>query len=200
MFNDSAIAPPTNAVAEKPIKKDTIQRPNNYYVELFTDQLFSQIDFTNMSYSYQPFAGGGSPVYLNMGFNIFLGTTLKDLMEDYKVDLGVKLNTSLTNNEYMLRFSDLSKRIDKSLTLHRYVTDDYSYYYYRTITNEAFFNRALRFWFFLCSFRFSRSASFFRRILASSSSEQGFTVRTPNTPTLSSAALIRILPFSIPCS
>lgn len=139
MFNDSAVAPPANAVAEKPIKKDTIQRPNNYYVELFTDQLFSQIDFTSMSYSYQPFAGGGSPVYLNMGFNIFLGTTLKDLMEDYKVDLGVKLNTSLTNNEYMLRFSDLSKRIDKSLTLHRYVTDDYSYYYYRTITNEAFY-------------------------------------------------------------
>lgn len=139
MFSDSTVAPPSNTIAEKAPRKDTIQRPNNYYVELFTDQLFSQIDFTSMSYSYQPFSGGGSPVYLNMGFNIFVGTTLKDLMEDYKIDLGIKLNTSLTNNEYVLRLSDLSKRIDKSLTLHRYVTDDYSYYYYRTITNEAFY-------------------------------------------------------------
>ena len=44
-----------------------------------------------------------------------------------------------TNNEYLLRFSDLSKRVDKSITLHRYVTDDYSSYYYRTFTNEAFY-------------------------------------------------------------
>ena len=123
----------------KPRQKDTIQRPSNYYVELFADELMSQIDFTNMNYSYQPFSGGGTPIYLNSGFNIFLGTKMKDLMEDYKIELGVKLNTSLTNNEYLLRFSDYSKRLDKSITLHRYVTDDYSYFYYRTFTNEAFY-------------------------------------------------------------
>jgi hypothetical protein len=60
-------------------------------------------------------------------------------MEDYKIEIGVKLNTTLRNNEYMLRFSDFSKRLDKSLTLHRFVTDDYSSYYYRTFTNEAFY-------------------------------------------------------------
>ncbi len=124
---------------KKPQKRDTIQRPNNYYVELFADQLMSQIDFTNMNYSYQPFTGGIAPIYLNSGFNIFFGTKMNDLMEDYKIELGVKLNTSLTNNEYMLRFSDYSKRLDKSITLHRYVTDDYSSYYYRTFTNEAFY-------------------------------------------------------------
>ena len=125
--------------APKPQRKDTLQRPNNYYVELFADQLMSQIDFTSMNYSYQPFSGGGSPIYLNSGFNIFLGTKMKDLMEDYKIELGVKLNTSLVNNEYLLRFSDYSKRIDKSITLHRYVTDDQPGYYYRTFTNEAFY-------------------------------------------------------------
>jgi hypothetical protein len=45
----------------------------------------------------------------------------------------------LINNEYVLRFRDLSKRIDKSLTLHRYVTNDYATYYHRTFTNEAFY-------------------------------------------------------------
>ena len=126
-------------VPSQPRPKDTLQRPNNYYVELFADQLMSQIDFTSMNYSYQPFTGGYSPIYLNSGFNIFLGTVMKDLMEDYKIELGVKLNTNLTNNEYMLRFSDFSKRTDRSITLHRYVTDDYSKFYYRTFTNEAFY-------------------------------------------------------------
>ena len=128
-----------NPPAPRPRPKDTIQRPNNYYVELFADQLMSQIDFTSMNYSYQPFSGGSSPIYLNSGFNVFLGTKMKDLMEDYKIELGVKLNTTLINNEYMLRFSDYSKRLDKSITLHRYVTDNYSKFYYRTFTNEAFY-------------------------------------------------------------
>lgn len=119
--------------------KDTVQRPNNYYVELFSDKLISQIDFSSLSYSYQPFTGGIMPVYLNSGFNIFLGATMSDLMEDIKIDAGVKLNTSLVNNEYILRFSDFSKRIDKSLTFHRYVTDANQNYYFRTFTDEAFY-------------------------------------------------------------
>ena len=61
-------------------------------------------------------------------------------MENYKIDIGVKLNTTLINNEYAIRFRDLSKRLDKSLTLHRYVTDnEATYNYYRTYTNEAFY-------------------------------------------------------------
>ena len=121
-------------------KKDTVLRPNNYYVELFTDKLTSQIDFSYMNYSYQPFTGNGAAIYLNSGANVFLGSTMTDLMEDYKIDLGVKLNRQLINNEYVIRFSDLSKRIDKSLTLHRYVTDnEYYYNYYRIFTNEAFY-------------------------------------------------------------
>ena len=130
---------PVPDAATKPRKKDTIQRPSNYYVELFADQLMSQIDFSSMNYSYQPFSGGLAPVYLNTGFNVFLGTKMKDLMEDYRIEIGMKLNTSLVNNEYVLRFSDFSKRLDKSLTLHRYVTDNTSRYYYRTYTNEAFY-------------------------------------------------------------
>ena len=136
---DSTIVAKKDAVPPKPRPKDTIPHPNNYYVELFADQLLTQIDFSGMNYSYQPFSGGTSPIYLYPGFNVMLGTTLKDLMEDYRIDLGVKLNTSLTNNEYMLRFSQFGKRLDKSITLHRYVTDNQAGYYYRTYTNEAFY-------------------------------------------------------------
>ena len=121
-------------------KKDTTVRAQNYYVELFANELTTQIDFSYMNYSYQPFTGGGSAIYLNPGFNVFIGSKMADLMEDYKIDIGVKLNTTLVNNEYVIRFRDLSKRLDKSLTLHRYVTDaEATYDYYRTYTNEAFY-------------------------------------------------------------
>ena len=120
-------------------KKDTTLRSKNYYVELFTNELTSQIDFSYMNYSYQPFTGGGNAIYLNSGFNMFMGATMSDLMEDYKIDIGVKVNTSLINNEYVLRFRDLSQRIDKSLIFHRYVTDDAQTYLNRTFTNEVFY-------------------------------------------------------------
>jgi len=139
MGSDSTLMTQNEPTPAKPPQKDTIQRPNNYYVELFTDELVTQIDFSSMNCSYQPFSGGTSPIYLNSGFNVFLGTKMKDLMEDYKIEIGVRLNTSLVNNEYLLRFSDLSKRLDKTLTLHRYVTDNTLGYYYRTYTNEGFY-------------------------------------------------------------
>ena len=139
MGSDSTLMTQNEPTPAKPPQKDTIQRPNNYYVELFTDELVTQIDFSSMNCSYQPFSGGTSPIYLNSGFNVFLGTKMKDLMEDYKIEIGVRLNTSLVNNEYLLRFSDLNKRLDKTLTLHRYVTDNTLGYYYRTYTNEGFY-------------------------------------------------------------
>ena len=108
-------------------------------MELFADELISQIDFTSMNCSYQPFTGGNAPIYLNSGFNVFFSSKMKDLMEDYKIEIGLRLNTSLINNEYLLRFSSLGKRLDKSLTLHRYVTDSYNGYYFRTYTNEGFY-------------------------------------------------------------
>ena len=130
---------PIRSLEQTKPAKDTLLRPRNYYVELFIKELTSQIDFSYMNYSYQPFTGGGNAVYLNSGFNMFMGTMMTDLMEDYRIDLGVKLNTSLVNNEYVLRFRDLSQRTDKSLTFHRYVTEDYQSVLFRTFTNEAFY-------------------------------------------------------------
>ena len=138
--NDSTAVAQREPAPAKPQQKDTLaSRPNNYYVELFADELISQIDFTSMNCSYQPFTGGNAPIYLNSGFNVFFGSKMKDLMEDYKIEIGLRLNTSLINNEYLLRFSSLGKRLDKSLTLHRYVTDSYNGYYFRTYTNEGFY-------------------------------------------------------------
>jgi hypothetical protein len=91
----------------------------NYFVEYFFDELVTQVDFTFINYNYQPFAGGGSPIYLNPGFNVFLGVNLTDLMEDFRISGGVRLNTNLTNNEYIVSFSNLRRRLNRQIILHR---------------------------------------------------------------------------------
>lgn len=113
---------------------------HNYYVEYFYDELFTQVDFSYINYSYQTFSGGSSPIYLNPGFNVFLGVNLTDLLEDHHLSGGVRLNTSLINNEYAFTYQDLSKRVDKQIVLHRQVVEDYTYAAYtRTFSHEAFY-------------------------------------------------------------
>lgn len=127
-----------NELYEDSLKPAPIRR--NYYVEYFYDELVTQVDFTYINYSYQPFAGGGSPIYLNPGFNVYLGVNLTDLLEDYRLSGGVRLNTSLRNNEYAASFSNLKKRLDKHIVIHRQSVEDFqTTYLSRTYSHEAFY-------------------------------------------------------------
>lgn len=96
-----------------------IPKKLNYRVEYFLNDMISQIDFTYINYSYQPFTGGGGPIYLNPGFNIFFQLGVNDLMEDHRFVGGVRLNFSLVNNEYIFSYSNLKKRLDKEIVFHR---------------------------------------------------------------------------------
>ncbi len=100
-------------------KELTIPKRLNYYVSYFINDLVSQVDFNYINYGYQPFTGGGGPIYLNPGFNVFFQIGMNDLMEDYRIVGGVRLNLSLINNEYIFSYSDLKKRLDKEIVLHR---------------------------------------------------------------------------------
>jgi hypothetical protein len=111
-----------------------------YNVEFYYDQLFTQVDFTYINYSYQPFSGGGSPIYLNPGFNVFLGVELSDLLEDYRLGGGVRLNSNLQNNEYVAMFSNLRKRLDRHIIFHRQSIDlSASNFLARTQSHELFY-------------------------------------------------------------
>ncbi|MCD4664931.1 MAG: hypothetical protein K8R68_06630 [Bacteroidales bacterium] len=48
------------------------------------------------------------------------------MLEDYRIVGGVRLNLNLSNNEYLLSFSNLKKRLDKEMVFHRQV-NDYNY-------------------------------------------------------------------------
>lgn len=101
-----------------PEKKFKLPKQQNYDVEYSIDQLVSQIDFSYLNTSYQPYAGYG-PIYINPGNNGFFQVGVSDLLEDHRLIGGMKLSFTLDNNEYFLSYENLKGRLDKQIILHR---------------------------------------------------------------------------------
>lgn len=120
--------------------KLTIPKRLNYNVSYFINDLVSQIDFNYINYGYQPFTGGGGPIYLNPGFNIFFQIGMNDLMEDHRLVGGVRLNLSLINNEYIFSYANLKKRLDKEIVFHRNTLESTNgYTIMRVHSHEVFY-------------------------------------------------------------
>jgi Tol biopolymer transport system component len=117
-----------------------IPKRRNYYVSYFVNELVTQIDFNYVNYSYQPFTGGHSPIYLNPDFNVFLKTGLSDLMEDHRFAGGVRFNFSFVNNEYIGSYANLKHRLDKEIVFHRNTLESFNgYSLLRIHTHEIFY-------------------------------------------------------------
>lgn len=127
-------------------KKDTVDkyataRQLNYNVEYYIDQMVTQIDFTYLNFAYQPFTGGGAdPVFVNPGLNALFMAGVTDLMEDYRLTGGVRLNVSLINNEYLFSFGNYRRRIDHQVVFHRKSVDEDAYpFIIRHKINELYY-------------------------------------------------------------
>lgn len=110
----------------------------NYNVEYFINQIVTQIDFSYLNQTYQPYSGGSNPIYLNPGFNALFQIGVTDLLEDYRITGGVRLNLNLANNEYLFSYANLKKRVDKEFVFHRQV-NEYNIQnaaYYRIFTHN----------------------------------------------------------------
>lgn len=72
---------------------------------------------------YQPYQGGTGPIMLNSGtpLNGLLRLGTSDLLEDIKITGGYKLSTNLKDNEWLLNYQNLKRRIDWGLTYYRNV-------------------------------------------------------------------------------
>lgn len=103
----------------------------SYEVEFSLNQVVTQVDFSFLNSFYQPFTGGYSPIYINSGVNALFKLGAIDLMEDYRIVGGANLNFNLKNNEYIISFENLKKRLDKQIVFHRQPieTTDGSYFY-----------------------------------------------------------------------
>lgn len=94
-------------------------KARNYNVEYSINELVNQLDFTFLSNSYQPFSGGAGPIFLTPGLNAFFKVGMTDLLEDWRIVAGVRLDFNLVNNEYVISIANLKNRLDKEIYFHR---------------------------------------------------------------------------------
>lgn len=96
--------------------KFPIQR--NYYTSFYTDKIVTQFDNSFLANNYQVFAGGGSPIYLNPGFNFLTKVSISDLFEDQRITGGFRINPNL-DNEFMLSWEQRKRLFDHQVILDR---------------------------------------------------------------------------------
>jgi len=94
-------------------------KPRTYDVEYSVNQLISQLDFSNLNMSYQPYLGASGPIYQNSPTNALFMVGATDLLEDYRLLGGVRLNTNLVNNEFLFGYANLKHRLDQEIYFHR---------------------------------------------------------------------------------
>ncbi len=113
-------------VAENPF---VLEKQRNYDVEYSVNEITTQIDFSFLNANYQQFSGGGSPIYLNPGFNFLFKLGLSDLMEDYRIIGGLRFSFNFDNFEYLLSYENLKHRLDRQIIFHRQSLDNYTVTY-----------------------------------------------------------------------
>lgn len=101
-----------------------ITKQRNYNTEFNINQLISQLDFSYINTTYQPYTGGKSPIFINPGFTGFIKVGIADLFEDYRITGGIRLSGSLDNNEYIVSYENLKYRWDRQILFHRQSIDD----------------------------------------------------------------------------
>ena len=102
----------------------------NYNVEYTIDQMVTQLDFNYLNWSYQPFTGAKDPIFINPGFNALLMVGVTDLMEDYRITGGVRLDFNLVDNEYLFSYLNMRRRLDHQIIFHRQSVEEIGNYSY----------------------------------------------------------------------
>ncbi len=125
---NNSITTSTNVTSTIGKKDTTVKKLNstafkfpiqkNYYPSFYTDYVVTQFDNGFLANNYQVFSGGGSPVYLNPGFNFLTKLAISDLFEDQRILGGFRINPSL-DNEFMLSYERRKKLVDHQLLVDR---------------------------------------------------------------------------------
>lgn len=84
---------------------------------------YGGISFNNsvLYNQYQPYQGGQGPIYLssNTALNGLLRLGTSELMEDVKITGAFKLSSNFSDNEWMINYTNLKRRLDWGLTYYR---------------------------------------------------------------------------------
>jgi hypothetical protein len=88
-----------------------------------TDYIVAGFNNDVLGTRYQLYQGGAGPITLtsNSGLDGTLRLGIADLMEDVKISGGYRLSTNLKDNDWLLQFNNLRKRVDWGFTYYRTV-------------------------------------------------------------------------------
>ncbi|MBK9762929.1 MAG: PD40 domain-containing protein [Flavobacteriales bacterium] len=104
---------PSDTVPSKPF---TYPDQRNYNLNFAIDGVVTQVDNSFGSQFYQVATG---PDNLNPGLSALTRMGISDLFEDYKIVGGFRLALDLSNNDYLLAYEDLKRRLDKRISFQR---------------------------------------------------------------------------------
>lgn len=88
----------------------------NYNVNFATDEVLTQLGNSYSDQFYQPFSGPGN---LNPGLSALTRMGVSDVFEDHKIVGGFRLSLDLNNNDYMVSYENLERRLDRRIMFHR---------------------------------------------------------------------------------
>jgi hypothetical protein len=110
----------STTVSEVDMNRSKMPSQRNYNVNFATDFLITQVNNTFNSNFYQPFIG---PQNLFPGFSFYIKYGMSDLFEDYRLVGGVRFGFNFRNNNYLLYYENLKKRLDKKISFERQVQE-----------------------------------------------------------------------------
>lgn len=90
-----------------------------YHLKFSTDYLITQLSNAVLIDRYQPFTGGGGPIYLEQPFNGLIQIGVADLLEDIKFTGGFQFPSSFNGSEYYFSYQNLRHYVDWKLLYYR---------------------------------------------------------------------------------
>jgi hypothetical protein len=83
-----------------------------YHLKFSSDYLITQLDNSVLINRYQPFTGGGGPIYLQQPFNGLIQVGVSDLFEDIKFTGGFRFPSNFNGSEYYFAYQNLRHYVD----------------------------------------------------------------------------------------
>ncbi|MHB1920727.1 MAG: hypothetical protein ACYCOO_00695 [Chitinophagaceae bacterium] len=131
---DFFLSPFSNEPLDTNLKKEEISQPKEVVVPLLqsarllpyhllfsSDYLIAQLDNSVLINRYQPFTGGGGPIYLQQPLNGLIQMGVSDMMEDYKFTGGFRVPSNFQGSEYFFAYQNLKHLIDWKVLYYRKV-------------------------------------------------------------------------------
>ncbi len=98
------------------VQQFTYPEQRNYNLNFTIEEVVTQVDNSYLNHFYQPFTG---PNALNPGLSGLTRMSISDLFEDHRIVGGFRLALDLNNNDYMLAWENLTRRLDKRIMFQR---------------------------------------------------------------------------------